>query len=57
MPVLTQIEAQMLALAVQRFYLPADTPTSRDAFKLLEAFHTAPDTFDYQQLIEASPQI
>lgn len=54
---LSQTDAQLLALAVQRFYLPADTPVSHEAFDLLKAFHEAPENFDYQRLIEAGPKV
>lgn len=54
---LSQTDAQLLALAVQRFYLHSEAAASRDAFRLLKDFHEAPSTFDYNRLIETSPLI
>jgi len=54
---LSQTDAQILALMLQRFYMPSESTTSQDAFELLRAFHEAPDTFDYQKLIEATLRI
>lgn len=51
---LNQTDAQLLTLAVQRFYMAADTPASREAFDLLKTFHEAPEDFDYERLIKAS---
>jgi len=50
---LSQVDAQLLALAVQKFYLPAETPQSQNAFKILRSFHEAPEQFDYKELVAA----
>ncbi|KAF8303103.1 ATP11-domain-containing protein [Clavulina sp. PMI_390] len=58
---LSQVEAQLLALAVQRFYLAVDEGQGKEvsgkAFQLLQDFHQRPESFDYEKLIELSPRI
>lgn len=56
---LSQIDAQLLATGVQRFYLPpvegvqAEVKQKADeAFALLRSFHETPEKFDYAQLVQ-----
>ncbi|KAF9506968.1 hypothetical protein BS47DRAFT_1398999 [Hydnum rufescens UP504] len=48
---LSQMDAQLLALAVQKFYLPGGTPQSENDFQILRTFHEAQDQFDYKKLL------
>ena len=54
---LSQIDAQILALTLQKFYLPSESATSQNTFELLRTFHEAPDAFDYQRLMDATIHI
>lgn len=54
---LSQIDAQILALTLQRSYMPSESTTSRNAFELLRTFHEAPDTFDYRKMMETTVRI
>lgn len=49
---MSQMDAQLLAMAVQKFYIPSDAEVSRSAAELLDIFHTRPGDFDYEKLIE-----
>ncbi len=49
---LSQIDAQLLATGLQRFYLPVQGAEGEKAFELLKVFHEDPDRFEYEQLIE-----
>ncbi|KAG9003961.1 hypothetical protein FRB93_010546 [Tulasnella sp. JGI-2019a] len=55
---LTQLDAQMLALGVQQFYLPAMdgeghlAKRSREAADLLHKFHHKPDEFQWESLLK-----
>lgn len=58
---LSQIDAQLLATGVQRFYLPpvegvqAEVKKKADeAFALLRSFHETPEKFDYAQLLQSA---
>ena len=48
---LSQIDAQLLAMGLQRFYLPAQGVEGERAFGLLKLFHEDPDRFQYEQLM------
>lgn len=47
---LTQLDAQLLVIALQRFYVPA--MADETAFGLLKAFHESPDEFDHKKLVD-----
>jgi ATP synthase F1 complex assembly factor 1 len=50
---MSQTDAQLLALTLQKFYVPSkDGQISSDALELLETFHGKSEAFDYQRLIE-----
>ncbi len=54
---LSQIDAQLLALAVQRFYLPGkESKDSADAEQLLKTFHEKPAEFEWEALLKHAHQ-
>ncbi|KAF8329099.1 ATP11 protein-domain-containing protein [Cantharellus anzutake] len=49
---LSQMDAQLLAMGLQRFYLPAEGAAGQEAFSLLKLFHEDPSKFNYEQLMK-----
>lgn len=49
---LTQEDAQLLAVVLQKFYLWAKDADGTERTKLLESFHRNPEQFDWQDLLK-----
>lgn len=48
---LSQADAQFLAMGLQRFYLPTDGDRSSERRRLLSCFHEKPDKFKWEELL------